>query len=188
MKLKFVVVSCCILLLGGAVGPVHSRSRGLRATATQTSQGTESASASAVAVSRNGQEFATTQGSATGPGSTTFGFSIAEGQIDECKEGPANQVSCLTLAPQGRVSFCSDIPPDDRFTCEQQKEFDKCDSDFIIRDACCLKTCQRCGENCTDQTPPSGTACSTGICFTEEVISGPYCLKTCTRCSTAQPE
>lgn len=149
--------------------------------------GTESASAAAAAVNIGGQTAAATQSSATGPGSTTFGVSAAQGQIDTCINGTNYNASvCRTLAPRDRARNCTNIPPDARFSCQQQAvEYGKCNATFMFLDSYCLRSCNRCGGNCTDVTPPDGTSCNSTLCGTQMYIAGPVCLKTCGRCSPA---
>lgn len=124
--------------------------RALHAEATAAASGSQSASASASASSVNGQEQATTASNATGAGATTYGQSAAAGQIDVCVNGPnQNYSSCRTFAPSVRSSQCTDVPPDDRYTCAQQVSYGKCDADFMFLDSYCLKSCNRCGSKFT---------------------------------------
>jgi len=116
-------------------------------TATAGASGSRSARASATATNIAGQGQASTAAEATGPGATTFGASQAEGEVDTCFSGPDQNLSvCRTLAPQVRASECTDVPPDDEFTCNQQaEEFEKCDFDWMFVGSYCLSSCGRCG-------------------------------------------
>ena len=108
--------------------------------------GATSASASSFASSVGGKEYATTQSSADGKSAMVSGVSRAEGQVDVCvKGGKYNAVECRTLAPKKRSSVCSDVPPDDRYTCQEQAEWEKCDEPFIFVGSWCLESCGRCG-------------------------------------------
>ncbi|KDD74498.1 hypothetical protein H632_c1273p1 [Helicosporidium sp. ATCC 50920] len=151
--------------------------------AQQVSQGQNAAANAAACEGAGcpGGSAASTQGAASGPGSTTSGYSSANGKVDTCAQGPANSVACMTLSVADRSSQCSDLAPDANFTCEQQAAFGKCNSDFIFQNGYCLKSCNRCGSNCTDQAPPNGQ-CDSNQCDSAEYLSQPYCLATCKRC------
>ena len=109
--------------------------------------GAESSAAFAAASNIAGQERAATQAAATGAGATTFGVSQAAGQVVVCYDGgPSYSASqCRTLAPNFRATNCTDVPPDDRFTCTQQAvDYKKCDAGFMFLGAFCLRSCDRC--------------------------------------------
>ncbi|KAL6745891.1 hypothetical protein V8C86DRAFT_1634827 [Haematococcus lacustris] len=40
-----------------------------------------------------------------------------------------------------RLTTCTDVPPGKRHTCEEQKAFGKCTSEFVLRYAYCARTC-----------------------------------------------
>lgn len=42
------------------------------------------------------------------------------------------------------AELCTDHPPDGNYTCKQQKEFGKCEADFIKKFDFCRRTCSRC--------------------------------------------
>ncbi|KAL4534738.1 hypothetical protein Ndes2437A_g05499 [Nannochloris sp. 'desiccata'] len=195
-KAKYVSVGlllavCCLLGQASALKLDSGMTRRMLetpTTATAGAAGSQSASASAIATNIAGQGQATTAAQATGAGATTFGASQAQGQIDTCFSGPNENLSvCRTLAPNVRASECTDVPPDDRYTCTQQaKDFGKCDSDFIFVGSYCLSSCGRCGDGCNDDDAPSdGTACDASKCDTDAYKQEPTCLKTCGRCSVA---
>ncbi|KAL4857990.1 Plant intracellular Ras-group-related LRR protein 5 [Chlorella vulgaris] len=141
--------------------------RRLTASATSISSGGKSASASATSTPTS----ASTQQSATGPGSTVLGVTQVGQKIDACQRGPANSAE---------ATLCSDIAPDTQYTCQQQAGFGKCDQSFIFRDAFCLRSCNRCGDGCVDVLPP-GYTCDAASCDKDYVTAGPFCLKTCKR-------
>jgi hypothetical protein len=79
-------------------------------------------------------------------------FTCAEqagfGQCDQdFMQGRCN-ISCGRCEPQNRVESapatggCSDVPPDDEFSCQQQAEWGKCDHDFMK--GFCRRSCGRC--------------------------------------------
>eukprot|EP01023_Acetabularia_acetabulum_P019520 TRINITY_DN1995_c0_g1_i6.p1 TRINITY_DN1995_c0_g1~~TRINITY_DN1995_c0_g1_i6.p1 ORF type:complete len:1103 (-),score=236.57 TRINITY_DN1995_c0_g1_i6:767-4075(-) len=53
-------------------------------------------------------------------------------------------------------SVCTDVAPDSRYTCEQQKQFQKCDNQWMITGNFCDITCGRCSSSSpsTLTTPP----------------------------------
>lgn len=161
-----------ILSLLALVVAVHSRSLLQPASSSGFAAGSNQAVASAFVSNVNGQGRAGTASSATGGGAIAAGISQAEvrppnylwtrlttthtffsglfipmqGQVNTCIQGPSNSAECITLAPQQRSSFCSDIPPDNRFSCYQQAvEYGKCDQGFMFEKAYCLRSCNRCG-------------------------------------------
>jgi hypothetical protein len=139
---------CSALDLGSTTASMQAR-RLLQSptTATAGASGSQSSSASAMAQNIGGQGQAATSSQATGAGATTFGVSQAQGQIDTCFSGPNQNLStCRTLAPKVRASRCSNVAPDDNFTCTQQaKEYGKCNIDFMFVGSYCLADCGRCG-------------------------------------------
>ncbi|KAL4536072.1 hypothetical protein Ndes2526A_g05615 [Nannochloris sp. 'desiccata'] len=165
LSVGLLLAVCCLLGQASALKLDSGMTRRMLetpTTATAGAAGSQSASASAIATNIAGQGQATTAAQATGAGATTFGASQAQGQIDTCFSGPNENLSvCRTLAPNVRASECTDVPPDDRYTCTQQaKDFGKCDSDFIFVGSYCLSSCGRCGDGCNDDDAPSdGTAC-----------------------------
>lgn len=44
----------------------------------------------------------------------------------------------------GEAEACTDIPPDDEFTCEEQKKFGKCLRPWMLAGDYCARTCGRC--------------------------------------------
>ena len=116
-------------------------------TATAGASGSRSTSASAIATNIAGQGQASTNAQATGAGATTFGISSANGQVDVCFSGPNQNCSvCRTLAPSVLSSKCTDVSPDEKYTCTQQaKDYGKCNSDLIFVGSYCLSSCGRCG-------------------------------------------
>eukprot|EP01024_Parvocaulis_polyphysoides_P005363 TRINITY_DN1133_c1_g1_i6.p1 TRINITY_DN1133_c1_g1~~TRINITY_DN1133_c1_g1_i6.p1 ORF type:complete len:1190 (-),score=221.72 TRINITY_DN1133_c1_g1_i6:342-3911(-) len=56
------------------------------------------------------------------------------------------------------VTGCTDIAPDDRYTCAQQKEFGKCENQWMITGGYCETTCGRCAA-----APATSTSPSTGL-------------------------
>lgn len=133
-----------------------------------------------------GQPSASTAGAATGAGSSVVGISQVGGELQACLDGPSNTSAfCVTLLPQQRAEACTDLPPDDKYTCPQQAAFDKCSDAFIYRDAYCLRSCDRCGESCYDSLPWNGFECTWNACNSTDVLKGPFCLKTCKRCTVA---
>ncbi|KAL6778137.1 hypothetical protein ACKKBG_A17070 [Auxenochlorella protothecoides x Auxenochlorella symbiontica] len=51
---------------------------------------------------------------------------------------------CLVLSPSVLAETCTDTPPDKKYTCAQQKSFEKCDSKWMISNGFCNETCGRC--------------------------------------------
>ena len=121
--------------------------RRMHQAASATAQGTNSATASAIASNIAGAQQAATNALATGANASTSGISIAAGQIDTCFSGPQQNLSvCRTLAPSARSVNCTDIAPDNNFSCSQQaSDYKKCNSDFMFVGSYCLKSCNRCG-------------------------------------------
>jgi hypothetical protein len=109
--------------------------------------GSRSARASVIARNIGGQGQAATSAEARGAGAATFGVSQAHGQVDTCFSGPnQNYSTCRTLAPKIRASRCTNVAPDDNFSCTQQAtEYGKCTADFIFVGSYCLSSCGRCG-------------------------------------------
>ena len=100
-------------------------------------------------------------------------------------------VACRQKSAAARIIKCSDIAPGAKYTCIQQKGWGKCDAQFMYQDAYCLKTCNRCGDECVDVMPPQmqgNGACDPTQCNSKEYLSGPYCLKSCRRCSATNEE
>ncbi|GAB4816654.1 hypothetical protein N2152v2_003700 [Parachlorella kessleri] len=61
-------------------------------------------------------------------------------------------------APEGA---CTDVAPDSRYTCEQQKGWGKCSSGWMIAGKYCARTCGRCGAPGASPAPaptPTSTA------------------------------
>lgn len=109
-------------------------------------RGTNTASASSYAAVVNGREYASTDSYADGAGAVVAGRSEAGGEVDMCVEGAMYDAArCRTFAPSVRSSGCTNAPPDDRYTCEQQASWGKCDYEFIFKDSWCLQSCGRCG-------------------------------------------
>eukprot|EP01025_Chloroclados_australasicus_P044761 TRINITY_DN48787_c0_g1_i1.p1 TRINITY_DN48787_c0_g1~~TRINITY_DN48787_c0_g1_i1.p1 ORF type:complete len:284 (-),score=19.93 TRINITY_DN48787_c0_g1_i1:6-857(-) len=94
---------------------------------------------------------------------------------------------------------CSDITPDDKYSCQQQSEWGKCDEEWIVQGQFCQKSCGRCGNfstqndqieaGCWDQVP-SYISCQQlrdeGRCdFEDRTQDGQtYCDLTCGRCQS----
>eukprot|EP00210_Caulerpa_lentillifera_P001163 g1119.t1 len=55
----------------------------------------------------------------------------------------------LTTAPRARTQDCpcEDTPPDDQYTCEEQRNFGQCDDEWM--ESYCLCTCNRCDSTTT---------------------------------------
>eukprot|EP01023_Acetabularia_acetabulum_P063783 TRINITY_DN8076_c0_g1_i4.p2 TRINITY_DN8076_c0_g1~~TRINITY_DN8076_c0_g1_i4.p2 ORF type:complete len:295 (-),score=56.41 TRINITY_DN8076_c0_g1_i4:39-923(-) len=56
----------------------------------------------------------------------------------------------IILDPQGLTEqepSCTDVPPDARFSCQQQMQFGQCDADFMLKDNYCAASCNRCVNN-----------------------------------------
>eukprot|EP01023_Acetabularia_acetabulum_P051759 TRINITY_DN5731_c0_g1_i1.p1 TRINITY_DN5731_c0_g1~~TRINITY_DN5731_c0_g1_i1.p1 ORF type:complete len:473 (-),score=60.16 TRINITY_DN5731_c0_g1_i1:642-2060(-) len=67
---------------------------------------------------------------------------------------------CNTQIPHTQVkpvsSECMDIAPDDKFSCEQQKTFGKCESFWMVQGGFCRRSCSRCDGSLTQpQAAPS---------------------------------
>ena len=100
-------------------------------------------------------------------------------------------VACRQKSAAARIIKCSDIAPGAKYTCSQQKGWGKCEAKFMYQDAYCLKTCNRCGDECVDVMPPQmqgNGVCDPTQCNSKEYLSGPYCLKSCRRCSATYEE
>ena len=168
--------------------PTHHRRRVHQQSSSATAGASGSQSALASAIATNTQ--AATNAEATGPGASSYGISSAVGQISSCFKGSNQNYSlCRTLAPSTRSLNCTDVPPDDRFSCYQQAvQYGKCNSTFIFLDSFCLKSCGRCGGGgCTDDDAPAdGSPCSASQCDSSVYKQKPTCLKTCKRCSVSQ--
>lgn len=59
---------------------------------------------------------------------------------------------CCLLLQEGQAPPCTDVPPDDRYTCQQQKDFGKCDQSWMVEGNFCETTCGRNG--CGTPAPP----------------------------------
>ncbi|GAX79473.1 hypothetical protein CEUSTIGMA_g6914.t1 [Chlamydomonas eustigma] len=87
-----------------------------------------------------------------------------------------------------RLETCTDTPPSQVFTCQQQKDFGKCDADFMVKYNYCARTCSRAPcPQCSDTVPPgSNITCEQqkayGKCAAEWMVSGAYCTQTCQAC------
>jgi len=87
-----------------------------------------------------------------------------------------------------RLQNCTDIPPSQAFTCQQQKAFGKCDVDFMVKYNYCARTCFRAPcPQCSDIQPPGNDfTCEQqkafGKCNAEWMVSGAYCAQTCQVC------
>eukprot|EP01025_Chloroclados_australasicus_P031157 TRINITY_DN3144_c0_g3_i2.p1 TRINITY_DN3144_c0_g3~~TRINITY_DN3144_c0_g3_i2.p1 ORF type:complete len:372 (-),score=22.25 TRINITY_DN3144_c0_g3_i2:321-1313(-) len=60
--------------------------------------------------------------------------------------------SDVAMQPTQDEDICDDIPPNGRYTCQDQKRFKKCDASWMTQGGYCRKTCGRCGE-ATDAPP-----------------------------------
>ncbi|GLC65546.1 hypothetical protein PLESTF_000311200 [Pleodorina starrii] len=96
---------------------------------------------------------------ATLPPPSTAGVGAGAGlQIED--DGPT------TVAPDApsldvRMSTCTDVAPGTRHTCEQQRLFNKCDAEYMVRYAYCSQTCGRqpC-KGCDDVAPTAEYNCT----------------------------
>lgn len=46
--------------------------------------------------------------------------------------------------PRQSLQYCNDVAPDNRYSCQQQKDFGACDEAFMTRGNYCSSTCGRC--------------------------------------------
>jgi hypothetical protein len=119
----------------------------------------------------------------------------SEGPEGEQKGGPAQ--GALQEATSNQTSTessnardnCTDVPTPDEYTCEQQKGWGKCTSDFMLQGDFCAKACGRCGgtkPHCTDVPTPDEYTCEQqkgwGKCTADFMLQGDFCAKTCGRC------
>ena len=98
---------------------------------------------------------------------------------------------------------CTDAKPSDGTTCQQQKDWGKCNENWIISGNYCRATCGRCSlaaaasssssssstaaaaASCADAQPSSGTCQQQkdwGNCEEDWIKSGSYCQITCGHC------
>eukprot|EP01026_Neomeris_dumetosa_P005917 TRINITY_DN11809_c0_g1_i1.p2 TRINITY_DN11809_c0_g1~~TRINITY_DN11809_c0_g1_i1.p2 ORF type:complete len:249 (+),score=23.79 TRINITY_DN11809_c0_g1_i1:68-748(+) len=120
-------------------------------------------------------------------------------------EAPAPTPSPLPDSQTQVVEGCTDIAPDDVYTCEKQKEFGKCDNTWMINGGYCQKSCGRCeqvptpspvvAETCNDVAPDDVYTCEQqqkfGKCDNAWMVTGGFCRQTCGRCvvdSTQLPQ
>eukprot|EP01024_Parvocaulis_polyphysoides_P014534 TRINITY_DN1604_c0_g1_i12.p1 TRINITY_DN1604_c0_g1~~TRINITY_DN1604_c0_g1_i12.p1 ORF type:complete len:169 (+),score=4.08 TRINITY_DN1604_c0_g1_i12:84-590(+) len=93
-----------------------------------------------------------------------------------------------TMTTQNEIgNKCVDIAPDNRYTCEQQASWGKCQVEWMINGNYCQKTCGRCSEACTDRQPEEFSCeqqARWGKC--ERPWMQNYCDKSCGRCSDNQ--
>eukprot|EP01025_Chloroclados_australasicus_P000916 TRINITY_DN1030_c0_g1_i3.p1 TRINITY_DN1030_c0_g1~~TRINITY_DN1030_c0_g1_i3.p1 ORF type:complete len:692 (+),score=68.05 TRINITY_DN1030_c0_g1_i3:194-2269(+) len=96
-----------------------------------------------------------------------------------------------SISPPPTTGDCTNIPPSDQFTCQEQKEFGKCNAIWMLEGDYCKKTCNRCGESpapsdCTNIPPSNEFTCQQqkgfGQCDARWMIEGDYCKRTCGRC------
>eukprot|EP01023_Acetabularia_acetabulum_P030310 TRINITY_DN2852_c0_g1_i7.p1 TRINITY_DN2852_c0_g1~~TRINITY_DN2852_c0_g1_i7.p1 ORF type:complete len:1258 (+),score=190.72 TRINITY_DN2852_c0_g1_i7:134-3907(+) len=52
----------------------------------------------------------------------------------------------LCSTQQSKPIDCSDIAPDDMYSCQDQKSFGKCAADWMVASNFCATTCERCGD------------------------------------------
>eukprot|EP01025_Chloroclados_australasicus_P033173 TRINITY_DN3376_c0_g2_i1.p1 TRINITY_DN3376_c0_g2~~TRINITY_DN3376_c0_g2_i1.p1 ORF type:complete len:925 (+),score=103.84 TRINITY_DN3376_c0_g2_i1:210-2777(+) len=97
---------------------------------------------------------------------------------------------------------CTDVAPDSWYTCEQQKDFGKCEDWYFKQEGFCDRTCGRCQdkrqeqddstqgdltEDCTDIPPDSYYTCDQQKefwqCEQNFMKQGNYCARTCGRCT-----
>lgn len=66
----------------------------------------------------------------------------------------------LPLLPQEAPAAppCTDVPPDDRFTCQQQADFGKCQQSWMVEGNFCETTCGRNGCGAPAGEAPGATA------------------------------
>eukprot|EP01025_Chloroclados_australasicus_P054054 TRINITY_DN6403_c0_g3_i2.p1 TRINITY_DN6403_c0_g3~~TRINITY_DN6403_c0_g3_i2.p1 ORF type:complete len:2015 (-),score=226.42 TRINITY_DN6403_c0_g3_i2:1689-7733(-) len=85
------------------------------------------------------------------------------------------------------ASNCEDVPPNQWFTCEEQKSFGMCDREWMTAKNYCASTCERCpNDSCTDFFPGDTTCAQEkewGKCDRDWMIQQNYCQRTCGRCS-----
>jgi mannan endo-1,4-beta-mannosidase len=104
--------------------------------------------------------------------------------------GPDATVGAADAQASGDASSasCTDVPPDDPYTCGEQVGWGKCDEPFMA--GRCDRSCGRCPgignvvEACSD-TPPSATftcAQQAGWGKCDEPWMAGFCNKTCDRC------
>lgn len=139
-----------------------------------------------------GNSDSTEGGSSTSSGSTTNSTSSSS----------ANSSS--TTSPAASSSSCSDTAAPGGYSCEQQKDWGKCDSELFTSNNYCAETCGRCGassvsspdasgsspaasdSSCQDKTPSGGVSCQQrkdwGQCSQSWLSSGGYCQATCGTC------
>ncbi|KAF8055596.1 peptidyl-prolyl cis-trans isomerase [Scenedesmus sp. PABB004] len=74
-------------------------------------------------------------------------------------EGGARSPEGFYVNPsQANATGCTDVAPDDRFTCDQQRSFGACDAVFMTAGRYCERTCERCGFKVNPR--PSNATCS----------------------------
>lgn len=102
-----------------------------------------------------------------------------------------NETLCRQLDRRVRTFTCTDISPIDAIECSLPYIIDRCDSIWMWKEAFCLKSCDRCGdEGCIDIPPPGVSSCDSSHCDSPEYLKdgSPYCLATCRRCSFTHVE
>eukprot|EP01024_Parvocaulis_polyphysoides_P006947 TRINITY_DN1205_c0_g3_i1.p1 TRINITY_DN1205_c0_g3~~TRINITY_DN1205_c0_g3_i1.p1 ORF type:complete len:350 (-),score=44.10 TRINITY_DN1205_c0_g3_i1:1838-2746(-) len=86
------------------------------------------------------------------------------------------------------TSHCLDVPPPGHWTCQQQKEFGKCNCYWMKQGNYCQKTCDACPKKntCTDIPPDNIYSCSDqkafGKCQAKWMTEHGYCKATCGQC------
>eukprot|EP01025_Chloroclados_australasicus_P065866 TRINITY_DN898_c0_g2_i3.p3 TRINITY_DN898_c0_g2~~TRINITY_DN898_c0_g2_i3.p3 ORF type:complete len:173 (+),score=20.12 TRINITY_DN898_c0_g2_i3:262-780(+) len=66
--------------------------------------------------------------------------------------GRCGSLQTTEIQNQDQISSgqCSDIPPDNKHTCEQQKQFGKCEAIWLVSGGFCRRTCGRCDASLSD--------------------------------------
>ena len=108
--------------------------------------------------------------------------------VDNDAEADADAGADADAAADVSVSGCNNSPPDNKYTCVQQKEWGKCNESWM-KGHCELTcgTCKNGGSGCKDVSPPGDKYTCTqqkdwGKCG-ESWMSG-YCKKSCGTCGS----
>ncbi|DBB06710.1 TPA: hypothetical protein ACH3X1_012211 [Trebouxia sp. C0004] len=95
------------------------------------------------------------------------------------------QSTAAPTTPAVAAASCTDIPPNNQYTCTQQAGWGKCNEAFMS--GFCAQSCNRCSSACTDTPPTSQYTCQQqagwGKCNEAFMTSGDFCQITCGRCS-----
>eukprot|EP01025_Chloroclados_australasicus_P061202 TRINITY_DN8005_c0_g2_i1.p1 TRINITY_DN8005_c0_g2~~TRINITY_DN8005_c0_g2_i1.p1 ORF type:complete len:972 (-),score=110.80 TRINITY_DN8005_c0_g2_i1:1194-4109(-) len=101
------------------------------------------------------------------------------------------QFGCILSQSQGDNCSCTNVPPGQEYTCEQQREWGKCTRTWMTTQDYCAQTCERCqcfgSDECYDIPPNKFHTCDQqkewGKCDEQWMVEGRYCEITCNRCS-----